>query len=472
LSSIKSKTYEFGFILTPDEYAPYLHFIERKCVERFGSNLTSIEYVDDIDALKITISDESSDVSYVVTIRASRFPTITIESSRPAPIDTFVDLTIDFQFFTYQFIANLDEATLGLVFIPGLPIIPSKQLSVGRRILSRILAGNLLALLLIFLVFGYFMFAILKEYAPIGILASQIAVFMLSHKIISYLGDWTLSSSNGELHVAICKLSRMDFRKLVVKRWSDVMKIKRQIYAKTLAVGKSITPEVVSEVLRSWGVHCPPSKVAIRVVPMYRLIREVVDAYNAPMPLTIVANTFIPNAAATGPALRFARLLVTSGLAFTLNDEEIKAVIGHEISHLINRDPLILLIISSIEYLARVYILWELRWPFDLIYFIFSITLLYFVAKFLEARADLESAFKLKLSGALSNALMKIGFRRLFYERYRGYRIQRWLGWDPHPPIYFRVLRLENLKLDGKPKSLLLKSARECISGFISTLSF
>ncbi|MCS7366148.1 MAG: M48 family metalloprotease [archaeon GB-1867-035] len=464
------KTYELGFDIFPEHYIPYLNFVERRCIEKYGRSISSIEVLSEVKTLKLNVIDEDRDASYDIALIAERKPKLIIRSSKPVSTEVFLDFAIDFQFFTYQFTSFSNEGTLGLVFIPGLPIIPLRQLSLGKQILAKIFSGNLLMLYLILLFFGYLMFVAFREYAPIAIVASQFILFLSAPKLLSYVGDWILSPENRDIHVAICKIPINNFRELVTKRWNEIKEIKRKIYERTFGKGMPLSPEIVSEVLERWNVKCPSSKVNIRTIHLYDLIEEVVRVYNVPMPKTIIANTFIPNAATTGPILRYTNLLVTTGLTLTLNDDEIKAVIGHELSHAINRDPLMLFIFTSIEYLIRVYVLWGLKWPFDLIYFFFSITALYFVAKFLEARADLEAAYKLKSHKTLINALMKIGFYRLFYERYKSYRLQRWIGWDPHPPVYFRILRLEKIDLSRKPKSFILKSARDCISGFISTI--
>lgn len=464
------KEYELGFEVLPRHSTLYLNFVERRCIERYGSHISSINIMEEDKVLKLVVSSESGNLSFDITLIADRKPKIIIRASKPTSTEVFLNFAIDFQFFTYQFVSLSNEGTLGLVFIPGLPLVPLRQLSVGKQILAKIFSGNLLILFLLLLFFGYFMFVVFRKYAPIVIVASQFILFVFAPKLLSYVGDWILSPDNRDIHVAVCKIPINAFRELVTRRWDEIKEIKREIYDRSLSKGLPLTPEVVSEVLEKWGVRCPQSKVNIRTIHLYDLIEEVVRIYNIPMPKTIIANTFIPNAATTGPLLRFTNLLITTGLTLTLNDDEIKAVIGHELSHAVNRDPLLLFIFSSVEYLLRVYILWGLSWPLDLIYFFLSITALYFVAKFLEARADLEAAYKLRSHETLINALMKIGFHRLFYERYRSYRFQRWLGWDPHPPVYFRILRLEKIDLNRRPKSLILRSAKDCISGFISTI--
>jgi heat shock protein HtpX len=60
----------------------------------------------------------------------------------------------------------------------------------------------------------------------------------------------------------------------------------------------------------------------------------------------------------------------------------------------------------------------------------------------------------------------KIGFRRRQLERIAQSRIMAWLMWDPHPPIYFRIGRLEKMKTPVQVKHLLIQSAKDVISGF------
>jgi heat shock protein HtpX len=97
-------------------------------------------------------------------------------------------------------------------------------------------------------------------------------------------------------------------------------------------------------------------------------------------------------------------------------------------------------------------------------------TVIFFVAKFFEARADLTSAIVVGQPLVLAEALEKIGFKRLLYERTPAFRIQEWISFDPHPPIYFRVSRLKKLDNAEKIRHPLLQSAREVTRGFLNTL--
>jgi len=178
----------------------------------------------------------------------------------------------------------------------------------------------------------------------------------------------------------------------------------------------------------------------------------------------------MPNAAASGPSPTHGVVLVTTGLLVQLNDDEILNVIGHEFSHLRARDPLILFGLTSAEFLLRAYIMWPLIYAFGFLYLFLSFGVIYFIAKFFESRADLESAIKLGQPMVLAEALQKIGYRKLQFERMPSYRIQGWLGFDPHPPIYFRVARLEKLGSPVKIRYPLLQSIKDNIRGLYAAL--
>jgi heat shock protein HtpX len=104
------------------------------------------------------------------------------------------------------------------------------------------------------------------------------------------------------------------------------------------------------------------------------------------------------------------------------------------------------------------------------LYFWAVMTFIYFIAKFFEARADLISAIVVGQPKILAEALEKIGFKRLLYERVPSYRFQEWITLEPHPPIYFRVNRLEKLEVPVKVRHPLVKSAKDVTNGFFASL--
>ena len=63
-------------------------------------------------------------------------------------------------------------------------------------------------------------------------------------------------------------------------------------------------------------------------------------------PRVMVANMPIPNAFAYGSPIAGSRVAVTSELLNTLNDEQVEAVVGHELGHLKHRDVQVMMFVS------------------------------------------------------------------------------------------------------------------------------
>jgi len=381
------------------------------------------------------------------------------------------DLIIGVQLFEEQ----IRKTTLYFAWVEGEEVIPEKHHLESRKTLNRMLTESMLMLFIVFIGLSFFLYYILQEYTPIALIIVQLIIVLNSHKIVAKMGEWTISPKNPSVHLLQYHLPMEKFKEFQEKQKRETLiQMKKEIYEKTLALGKEVDCQTANEVFLSHGFECTPENLSTKKVNVYQIVKTTAEKYNLPVPKIVISNTIMPNAAASGPSPSHGIMLITTGLLVQLEEDEILSVIGHEFSHLKGRDPLNLFALTSANYLFQVYVIWPTFWNillyFQFFYIIILWGLVYFIAKFFEARADLESAIRIGQPQVLAEALRKIGFRRLSYERLPSYRVQEWIGWDPHPPIYFRINRLEKLQVPVKVKHPFIQSVKDVINGFFAAI--
>jgi heat shock protein HtpX len=85
---------------------------------------------------------------------------------------------------------------------------------------------------------------------------------------------------------------------------------------------------------------------------LHELVERIVARNSLPKPKIAVINSAIPNAFATGKSQRSSVVAVTTGLMDILNSEELEGVIGHELTHIRNRDVLVITLASLFSTVA------------------------------------------------------------------------------------------------------------------------
>jgi heat shock protein HtpX len=365
----------------------------------------------------------------------------------------------------------------------GEEIVPEK-VTLHEKSFNRLFLETQVLLSFVFIALGLGLFVVVSTLyptyfwvVPIILIASQFVFVFYSNKIIAKSGDWEITKDNPILHFLeyqppIGSLGTLEDYKQISPE--QLVALKKEVYEEIIVKHGAIDCQEAEKIFAKYNVSCRLGSLTTKKINVYELVKKVADRFGYKVPKIVISNTMIPNAAASGPSPSRGIVLITTGLLVQLEEPEVVSVLGHEFGHLKGRDPLILFGLLSAEFLFRFYVLLAL-FPFIFasllffVYFFAVMTLIFFIAKFFEARADLTSTIMMGQPKVMARSLEKIGFHRLLFERTPSFRLQEWVGLDSHPPIYFRVDRLEKLGSE-KINHPLLQSIKDVIRGFAATL--
>ncbi len=399
---------------------------------------------------------------------------VTMKLSDPNIPKSFLDQLYEDLFLIVQlYEEEVRKTTLYLAFMPGEKIVPEKE---KTGLLARLFTDSMLPLFIALMALTFLFFYIFGPYAPLIFVGLSFLLALFSGKLIARIGNWKITEDQPEIHLLQYHFSPDKFEEFRKKHAKKIPAIRKGIYDATIASEKSIDCETAGELFAKYGIDCKPEDFSVKKVNLFQIVKKAASSFGLSLPKIVVVNTIVPNAAAAGPSPSLGTIMVTTGIMTQLEEDELLSVVGHELSHLKNHDPLVLFSLSSAEYLLRFYVLWPYLFYFGILsfwaYFLVAIGLIYFFGKFLEGRADLDSAKMIGEPKVMAEALRKIAFKRLFplYKRepaFRGYRRSEWLLFDPHPPVYFRIARLEKLQEPQKIKHTFLRSIKESLTGFL-----
>jgi heat shock protein HtpX len=109
-----------------------------------------------------------------------------------------------------------------------------------------------------------------------------------------------------------------------------------------LGIQYLVSPAIVGRVMKiKW--------VSEKEAPeLHQMVAELAEKAHVPKPKVGISQLAIPNAFAFGRTQRDGRVCATRGILNLLSRDELKAVLGHEISHVKHRDMVIITLLSAV----------------------------------------------------------------------------------------------------------------------------
>lgn len=383
----------------------------------------------------------------------------------------------DVQNIVWQFIQNTKLSSLYFV-IGGKENehseAPGEKNSLPRRILKRLFSGNSTNVFLMFLFFSFVLFFIIGIYTVFVMIAFQFVYLVFADRVQMNLGNVHPTKERPLVTIVSVRSDKETLKALSGYAKKILPEIREEItktvqIPTTIAERKNVKTAVI-QILFKHGVHANLNDVDMITRNIYGVVQRVSEKFHRDPPGIVIANSISSNASATGISTKHSSIMITAGSLEDLNEDELESVIGHELGHIKGHDPLILFAVTSFEFFGRFYLWFPIFLAQPLLYFIVVFGVIFFIGKILETRADTESAIVLGNPQTMASALTKIGLRQLYHEKYSpGAKLLDWFQFDPHPPIYFRIERISEFKLDKHEyKHTFLISLRDCFKGFFS----
>lgn len=219
---------------------------------------------------------------------------------------------------------------------------------------------------------------------------------------------------------------------------------------------------------------------------LHAMVERLALQAGIPKPRVAVAPTDVPNAFATGRSPGASVVCVTTGILRRLTREELEAVLAHELTHIKNRDVMVITFASFFSTLAAMlanWLMWiglfggfgyggrrnsgaaaiMLVWLVSWLTYIISYLLILALSRYREYAADTGGALLTGMPSRLASALMKISgsMARIPAEDLRKVEHANAFFFAPairgetlvelfstHPPVHKRIERLRRLEME------------------------
>ncbi len=126
-----------------------------------------------------------------------------------------------------------------------------------------------------------------------------------------------------------------------------------------ISLGMMLIQYMIGPKMVEWTMRIRYLKDRSENPELWDMVEDQARQAQVPMPKVCISPVNVPNAFAFGRGIKDGRVCVTQGIMGLLNRDELKAVIGHEIAHIRNRDVLTITLLSVIPI-----IMYRIAWHF------------------------------------------------------------------------------------------------------------
>jgi len=246
-----------------------------------------------------------------------------------------------------------------------------------------------------------------------------------------------------------------------------------------LAVGMGLVQYFFSDKLVLWSTGARILQKD-EYPELHRTVEKLCKEAELPLPKIAIMQSPVPNAFATGRSPKHAVVACTDSIMRLLNNDELEAVLAHELAHVKNRDILAMTIASFIAMIASMIMQsfffsailggrnregggGAIIWIVSIVVYAVSTLLILALSRYREFAADRGSALITKNPKALMSALSKISGRMDAVPREAKAKVEAANAFfiipalsgrsfmellSTHPPLEKRIANLEKIEAE------------------------
>ena len=246
-----------------------------------------------------------------------------------------------------------------------------------------------------------------------------------------------------------------------------------------LAVGMGLVQYFFSDKLVLWSTGARILQKD-EYPELHRTVEKLCKEADLPLPKIAIMQSPVPNAFATGRSPQHAVVACTDSIMRLLNNDELEAVLAHELAHVKNRDILAMTIASFIAMIASMIMQsfffsailggrnregggGAIIWIVSIVVYAVSTLLILALSRYREFAADRGSALITKNPKALMSALSKISGRMDAVPREAKAKVEAANAFfiipalsgrsfmellSTHPPLEKRIANLEKIEAE------------------------